>query len=416
MKIELAPAGAALRGHAAPIIWGGAGSNALRTPIDPWFSTWGRVAKPAMGMARVGTAVFLADRMTRRPARTLTRALDLIVHVPDPSAIRPAIQPLCELMHWITGDTWSIELVHDRTRPDTRPQRLRAAERVGLLSGGLDSFCGSVLSHTDDIVYLGHGDASNVRSAQDAVFAWYSDNGVELDRETVWLLPPTRAGKEASRRSRAAFFVLLAVALADASGATEIEIPENGFTSLNPPLGANRGGVWTTRSTHPHTIERLNAILATAGLGVTLVNPYETLTKGELVEAAASAARTAGLSNFASALAGTQSCAKADGRFYGGSPLDNCGLCFACVVRRGGVIHAVGSDPTRYLCDTLRKANRQELVDRRRPDINAITSFARRGVTRAQLVATGPFGAMTLDSAADLCARSAQELAGVPLP
>jgi hypothetical protein len=189
-----------------------------------------------------------------------------------------------------------------------------------------------------------------------------------------------------------------------------------GFTSLNPPLGANRGGVWTTRSTHPHTIELFQAVLAAASLGVMLVNPYQGRTKGELVAAAAAQAKATGLKKFKSALADTQSCAKADGRFYGGSPLDNCGLCFACVVRRGGVLAALGTDPTPYLCDTLARSNRDELAERRRSDINAIRSVIARGVDHANLIATGPFGDMPLDEAQDLCDRSVKELELVPLP
>lgn len=416
--IELAPDGAALRGGAIPVIWDGEGPDALRSTIDPWFSTWGSVGAPAMGMARVGTAVFLADRMVRRPLRTLARALDLVVHVPDPGVLQPALQPLSELLHWITGDAWSIELVPDRAKrpPGAASAAGRSADRVGLLSGGLDSFCGSVRSHTGSIVYLGHGDASNVRKSQGDVLDWFESNSVQLDMETVWLLPPTRTGKEPTRRSRASFFVLLAVALADACGAAEIEIPENGFTSLNPPLGANRGGVWTTRSTHPHTLELLRSVLDEASLPVRLVNPYEERTKGEVVKLAAEAAGAAGLTAFERAVAATQSCAKADGRFFGGSPLANCGLCFACVVRRGGVLHALGEDPTAYLCDTLTGDNREMLVQRRRSDLNAIRSIVARGVPLRRLVACGPFAQMPLEVAADLCDRSLKELALVPLP
>ena len=56
--------------------------------------------------------------------------------------------------------------------------------------------------------------APNVRATQDDVVDWFDGNGRAIDMRTAWLLPPTRAGKEPSRRSRAAFFVLLAVVLA----------------------------------------------------------------------------------------------------------------------------------------------------------------------------------------------------------
>lgn len=415
MNIELVPAGRPSRGTGLTVEWGGSGPDALRTTVDAWFSKWGPVSPRAVGMARIGTAVFLADRMVRRPARTLSRRLDLTVHVPGAGALVAAVEPLCELLHWVTGDNWTIELVNDPTKAP-KVAAVRTRDRVGLLSGGLDSFCGAVKSHTDNIVYLGHGDASNVRTAQDDVVKWFAGSGVDLDMEDVWLLPPTRTGKEPTRRSRAIFFVLLAVALADGSGASEIEIPENGFTSLNPPLGPNRGGVWTTRSTHPRTLELFGEVFAAAGLSSTLVNPYESFTKGELVAAASEAAKAAKLKRFEDGVAATQSCAKADGRFFGGSPMSNCGLCFACVVRRGGVLGAMGRDKTKYLVDTLAGTGRTDLVARRWPDTHAITSVVTRGVTPARLLAVGPFGTMSFSDATDLCSRSLKELALVPLP
>jgi len=414
VNLELLPAAATARGGAVPVVWGGSGPSALRTTIDPWFTSWGTLTPAGVGLGRIGTAVFLADRMARRPQRTLARDLRLVIHVPDPSVLAPTLDPLVEVLRWVTGDTWAIELVPDRTAVTGQPVIPALAKRIGLLSGGLDSYCGAILSHTGDIAYLGHGDASNVRTAQNGVIDWFHTNGVTLDMETVWLMPPVRTGREPTRRSRASFFVLLAAALADAKGAEEIEIPENGFTSINPPLGPNRGGVWTTRSTHPRTLALLNEVLDAASMAVTLVNPYELYTKGELVAAARQAATA--MADFDKGLAATQSCAKADGRFFGGSPSDNCGLCFACIVRRGGTISAVGSDPTTYLVDSLPPPKRDLLIARRRADINAVRSIVHRGVTKLRLAVSGPFADTPFDDVHDLCERSLKELGGVPLP
>lgn len=413
MNLELVPHHAIPVGLGIAVGWAG-GDNPLRSTIGPWFQQWGSPSPVAVSLARIGVGIFLADRMARRPKRLLRRDLNVAVHVPTVAEVEPLVPTIERLLHWVSGDDWTIRLLQDEHE---RPDDVAIApltRRVGLLSGGLDSFCGAVISSSGSIVYLGHGDASNVRATQDGVVAWFAENGRGIGMRTAWLLPPTRAGKEPSRRSRAAFFVLLAVALADASGATEIEIPENGFTSLNPPLGPNRGGIWTTRSTHPRTMELFDDLLSASGLGIRLVNPHVNRTKGELVRAADDAAT--GMTNFSGALAETQSCAKADGRFYGGKPTENCGLCFACVVRRGGVLAAVGTDPTPYLVDTLPATNRAELIARRRSDINAIRSIVARGISHERLLASGPFGEMPFDEAYDLVGRSLRELALVPLP
>ena len=413
MNLELVPHNATPVGPGVSVDWAG-GGNPLRTTIGPWFQEWGTPSPMAVSLARIGVGIFLADRMVRRPKRLLRRALAITVHVPASAEVEALVPTIERLLHWVSGDDWTIRLVHDgHDRPDDAAIA-PLARRVGLLSGGLDSFCGALISRSGSIVYLGHGDAPNVRATQDDVVDWFAENDRGIDMRTAWLLPPTRAGREPSRRSRAVFFVLLAVALADASGATEIEIPENGFTSLNPPLGPNRGGVWTTRSTHPRTMELFDELLTASGLGIRLVNPHLSRTKGELVSAASNAA--AGLPNFTGALGKTQSCAKADGRFYGGKPKENCGLCFACIVRRGGVLAALGTDPTPYLVDTLPANNRAELIARRRSDINAIRSIVARGISEERLLATGPFGMMPFDEAYDLVNRSLRELARVPLP
>ena len=57
-------------------------------------------------------------------------------------------------------------------------------------------------------------------------------------------------------------------------------MPENGFTSLNVPLAANRGGVLTTRSTHPWTFTLLLRVLDGLGLSVAVDEPVRVLDQG----------------------------------------------------------------------------------------------------------------------------------------
>jgi hypothetical protein len=118
----------------------------------------------------------------------------------------------------------------------------------------------------------------------------------------------------------------------------------------NPPLGPERGGAYTTRSTHPVTIGRFNGILGQLGLAIHVENPRAWRTKGELVTAAL-AMTPADLSAGAAL---TMSCAKLNGNFYpGGDPNGQCGLCVACVTRRGSLIAAGIPDRTEYLLNRL---------------------------------------------------------------
>lgn len=145
-------------------------------------------------------------------------------------------------------------------------------------------------------------------------------------------------------RTRALLFMAIGVAVASARAANRVLIPENGFTSLNPPLAANRGGSLSTRSTHPRTLWLVNRVLESVGISMGVHNPQEWETKGELVGRAASV-----IGNLAEGVATTLSCSKLDARFCKANPTWNCGLCFACIVRRGAVLAASLEDDTEYV-------------------------------------------------------------------
>ena len=85
-------------------------------------------------------------------------------------------------------------------------------------------------------------------------------------------------------RSRSLLYLALGLAAAAGFGVTTpLIIPENGWISLNPPLTTNRLGSLSTRTTHPYFLEELTGLWQAAGIETPLVNPYNNLTKGEIV-------------------------------------------------------------------------------------------------------------------------------------
>jgi hypothetical protein len=113
----------------------------------------------------------------------------------------------------------------------------------------------------------------------------------------------------------------------------------------------------------------------------------------------------------------TISCSKLDGgRMSGGDPNLNCGLCVACLVRRGTYIRAHQPDKTRYLVNEMTGPSRDELIRRRQDDIDAVT-YATADPVEDELIdaQTWPDG-YDLDSATGLVQRGLDELAAVPLP
>jgi 7-cyano-7-deazaguanine synthase in queuosine biosynthesis len=281
-------------------------------------------------------------------------------------------------------------------------------DAVALLSGGLDSFSGAVLMEAPG-VFLSHTDNPTVTGAQRRAWSWLTDSGVQGERVQISLSEASRK-RENTTRTRALLFYALAVALAEARGTDRVEVPENGFTSLNLSLGNDRGGALSTRSTHPWTMHLVQMLLDDAGIGVKLVNPYEWHTKGELVRAAAGACPA-----FADGLVRTLSCAKLDGRTYkGGNPNRNCGLCVACLTRRASIRAAGIEDKTPYLATTLTGASLDQLRSRREIDVRAVMSRIEAEIDEFTLLENGPYpDDFDLTAAAGLCRRGFAELAAL---
>jgi 7-cyano-7-deazaguanine synthase in queuosine biosynthesis len=395
--------------NAKQLTWGSPGEPLAQivASIDPWLQQLGGPSGYATDLVRVATAAYIADRLTRRP-RHFVRSLALHVQVSNAEAWAPLLQPVVDLLYWLTGDTWALD-VSTEDPIDRRPAvETDVVETIALLSGGLDSFCGAVLAGPRSRRLVSHADNNTiVKGAQNRAYAWLADHipGVPLLRVTV---TQREAKQESSSRSRSLLFLALGVAVADASRASIVEVPENGFTSLNLPLSADRGGALSTRSTHPTTLHRFNQLLSELGIRTRVVDPYAALTKGEFLAQAAARADH----SFAHGAAETLSCGKLDGaRYTGGNANYHCGLCMPCIVRRGAFIRAAIPDETMYLSELLGGDARQRLLSNRSGDVTAIKWAVGHGVDDVSILGAGPYPpGFDLDVAHDLCERGLAEL------
>lgn len=369
-------------------------------------------------LLRVVTTAYLADRTTRRSNLLLRRELGIAVHVENPDAwTQPALDVTVDLLHWLTGDTWHLQVLPAEAPARRPPQTLPPADVVNLLSGGLDSLCGALLQIREPqaALYLGHRDTSNaVRHAQHLVEQALHQRrtGTEYLRLA---LRPTTAVKESTPRTRSLLFMALGVAVATGRHARRVVMPENGFTSINPPLEPSRGGPLTTRSTHPWTFYQLGNLLTELRLtDIKVTNPYAAMTKGELV---ATALRPRNDDDAALAAA-TLSCAKPNaGRLKGGNANLNCGLCIACLVRRAAFLGGRRRDQTVYLMDVLPPTSRTKFIRYRRHDIAAWQYTSSAGFDEYRVLASGMWPPGTnFDAVMDICNRGLKELRRVPSP
>jgi hypothetical protein len=143
---------------------------------------------------------------------------------------------------------------------------------------------------------------------------------------------------EMSLRSRSLLYLALGLTAAAAFGAaTPLILPENGWISLNPPLTLNRLGSCSTRTTHPYFLEELTGLWRDAGLAHPLVNPYQNLTKGEMVRDCRNRELLGRL--FGESI----SCARPVVSRWQGGKAGDCGYCYPCLMRRAA-LHTLGWD------------------------------------------------------------------------
>ncbi|MEW6658769.1 MAG: hypothetical protein AB1424_08915 [Thermodesulfobacteriota bacterium] len=153
---------------------------------------------------------------------------------------------------------------------------------------------------------------------------------------------------ELTLRSRSLLFLALGLTAASAFGPEmPLLIPENGWVSLNPPLTLNRLGSYTTRTTHPIFLEQLTRLWRDAGINQPLLNPYQRLTKGELLEQCRHRELLRKLARQ------SISCARPVASRWRRQAGGECGYCYPCLLRRAA-LHRLGWDRGEdYLLDVL---------------------------------------------------------------
>lgn len=368
-------------------------------------------------LVHLAAGAYMTDRCSRRGVR-FRRDLTLKVAVLAPDLWRnDLLDAIADLLGWLTGDTWNVSVI---PAPDTDlPEPLASDGTTGpvsLLSGGLDSFLGAIdlLQSDQHPEFVGHKDtATSVKHAQTAVGGWLKRNFTPVPSYSRFALSQVGSRAEPSSRTRSLLFLSLGVAAAVSSGSTSLIVPENGYTGINLQLRPNRGGALSTRSTHPDTFHRFGQVLDALGIGITVANPFQWMTKGEAMTMVAATSPPSGWEDTAAL---TLSCSKIDGNWFGASPNYNCGLCVPCMVRRSTFLKAGIPDKTTYVFQSVTGKQLDDLIDARRGDIEAVKYAIAVGVDPEAIDAgTWPPG-YDLDQAEALVQRGLDELALLTLP
>jgi hypothetical protein len=315
----------------------------------------------------IALAVAAADLACLRggSADGWTRVIELEVNVFEPEPWVEQRAALQSALRFLTGDFWTINILPGGDAPPmTTAPVTRDADCISLLSGGVDSLVGAIDLHTlgRRPIYVSQTAKGDKQTQQEYAAALGA-----ADRHFQWnhRIKHTRDFERSTRGRSIVFFAFAALAtsaLDTTNGPAEIFVPENGFISLNVALNPGRFGSFSTKTTHPVFLRRLQAVWDAVGIPAVLKAPYQFRTKGEMLTECADQIMLAQL------VGKSTSC----GRFgyYG---YTHCGRCVPCQVRRGAFLKAQQKDTTSgYIFHALGRPGsaREDGAN----DINAVAS------------------------------------------
>jgi len=296
--------------------------------------------------------VWAGDKLLPRKSAPDAWTREIALHLPASPAWLKLSPQLEGILNFLTGDQWTIKPREAPLNPGfagswDQPWRPQA---VALFSGGLDSLAGAIDQLADGrrLLLVSHHDYGQLAGVQQtlagALAAHYGPEQVQhLNLRVQFPEAP-----ELTLRSRSLLFLALGLTAASAFGPEmPLLIPENGWVSLNPPLTLNRLGSYTTRTTHPIFLEQLTRLWRDAGIYQPLLNPYQGLTKGELL------ARCRNRDLLQKLAPRSISCARPVASRWRRQAGGECGYCYPCLLRRAA-LHRLGWDRGEdYLLDVL---------------------------------------------------------------
>ena len=398
--------------------------SSFQTNIGPRLSECSSTPRRNVEFLRLAVLAFLTDRTTPRPKGSWERNLELQVPVWDSGPWQSVAPGLERLLRFLTYDRWSIAFVPSRTPKDGSVQPAPQGPAAALFSGGADSLAGALLdAHRlgEPPILISHRDWSITGSYQNNLIAelgslWGQEPpsfSARIGRSKQQIGSGLGFGKETTSRARSLLFIALGLAAAGASS-VPLRISENGFASLNPPMGGERLGALSTRTTHPWYLSELGRILESVGAHSQIENPHADHTKAEMFK---EVAELLGSEEASRLLSASHSCARGDIRFAKTPGILHCGVCFGCLVRRAAFHRAGIADLTAYLIEDLTTeigAYDGWYSEKRRRDLQAVRYAAARGVDPSDVTLNLPSDA-DAQAAIGVARRGLDELAALVL-
>lgn len=397
----------------------------IKIGFQPLIPFANKVSSEVVDFFIISACVYGIDRFVDRKSHSVdgwSRELAIELPVVDVNKWIGVKNELDALLSFLTGDYWHVTFYKTRFEypQQNLPTELEDSfSQVNLFSGGLDSLIGAIdfleAKPDEKLLLASHYDPElSARTEQmnllEKLEMKYKGQFVHIDSIDVTLLESTEE-KESTFRSRSILFIGIALLLAQTKS-TPLIVPENGSVSLNYPLSPSRRSACSTRTTHPTFISILRKLWDKLGITTNISNPYELLTKGEMVvncENKDFLKEIVQISN---------SCGKKGHRVnWENKTATHCGICMPCTYRRAALLTI--DDATTY-GNTINKkfSGRKKLtpflLTKQGQDISACFDFLKKNLSKdeikEELLVAGIIDLIKIDDYVDVVVRTRVEL------
>ncbi|MBC8053798.1 MAG: hypothetical protein H7Y13_12105 [Sphingobacteriaceae bacterium] len=328
----------------------------LRINFGKVLSFANQVTLDVVDFFMLSATIYGIDRFIERRRNSIdgwSRELKISFPVNDPAKWKTISPEVSNMLSFLTGDYWEVDFYKGKFDFPAKPLEPYFSDtfaQVNLFSGGLDSLIGAIdfltTKPNEKVLFISHYDSqmhgpfsdqkylmSSIKEDYGGQFSYISSLKVSLDHST---LP-----KETTFRSRSILFIGMALLAAQGKKIPLVIVPENGTVSLNYPLSSSRRSACSTRTTHPTVLNMIKSIWSQLSIDTSISNPYEFLTKGEMV---ANCKDQAILKKLVDA---SNSCGKRGHRAHWDVPgASHCGICMPCIYRRASLLSIL--DKTTY--------------------------------------------------------------------
>lgn len=410
-----------LSGFDEVFLWDGSATDSFKSQLRPSLASIGPVSSVNADFVRIALAIFATDHSVPRKSGGSDwnqRTLFVTVPVSDPGLWERAQASLVALTNYLTGDLWDFSFFLAEKNNVPISMIRDNSKRVVLLSGGADSAIGALFSahglsgnETQTLVsHSSSGPAAGTPQRQVAQLLEGHYPERQFAHHQLFLnrvqkrIGGTKFRNEPSSRSRSLLFLALGLAVAGQSG-NVLWIPENGFASLNPPLGPERIGALSTRTTQPWFLQQVSELLKEIGAHGEIENPFQRMTKGEMFRQVSD---IIGAKEASTYLSSTNSCSHTNQQYQRVPSGTHCGVCFGCIVRRASFKASGIIDQTRYLSDEGSTYDRYVQMN---SILEAIHDFVDMGVNRSTIMAMPLPVDFSGRQALELCERGLAEMA-----